>query len=165
MIYKMELRRRPCRLKEAKELYSTCIKQPLDIEKLARRLLKDEAQEVVLAFFLDNLNKVLGYFEAARGGFDACPIDPRVIFSSALIAGAAGIILVHNHPSGNPTPSHEDLSLTERVHDGSSLLGLALLDHLILGRRKKYVSLAERGLLLGTTTTEESDGEDQEEDE
>jgi DNA repair protein RadC len=150
-LYKMELRRRACRLKEAEELYNVKIVEPSKVAKLAQRLLKDEAQEVVLFFFLDTRNKIIGYIEAARGGLDLCLVDPKVVFSSALLAGATALIMVHNHPTtGVCRASPEDMELTERLADGARLLGMQLLDHIIVGR-KGYTSFAESGLLETVT--------------
>lgn len=147
-IYKLELRRRLCRVKEAEGLYNKLITDPVEISSLAGRLLKGEAQEVFLGFYFNTHNRIIGYTEIGRGGFDACPVDPKVLFSSALLAGATAIILVHNHPSsGNPVPSPDDIALTERVDRGSKLLGMVLMDHLVIGDDGSYVSLAERGLI------------------
>ena len=73
-------------------------------------------------------------------------VHPREIFKSCLLSSAAAIILLHNHPSGDPTPSREDLELTGRLNDSGELLGIRVLDHIIIGSGC-YVSLADRGLL------------------
>ena len=77
---------------------------------------------------------------------NASILAPREIFINALKNGAVNIILLHNHPSGDPTPSAEDVSTTQRVKEAGSLIGIKLMDHIIIGDNK-YVSLKERGLL------------------
>ncbi|MFT5683975.1 MAG: DNA repair protein RadC [Myxococcota bacterium] len=74
-------------------------------------------------------------------------VDPRQIFRTAVRSGAAGIIIAHNHPSGDPTASSADLSVTRRLAEAGQVIGIELLDHLILGS-DRYVSLAEQGVLV-----------------
>jgi DNA repair protein RadC len=145
-IKRFEIRARRVRVEEPGAVYGEVVHAPERAADLAAQILDGEDQEVFLVFLLDIKNQVLGYVEAARGGLDSCPIDPRVIFRAAVLQGAAAIIVVHNHPSGDTEPSKEDVKLTERLREAGGLLGVQLLDHLVIGDGG-YVSLAERGLL------------------
>jgi DNA repair protein RadC len=82
----------------------------------------------------------------AVGGLNSSGVEPREVFKSAVRQSAAAVILVHNHPSGDPTPSREDVALTRRLLQAGELLGIEILDHLIIGDNK-YVSLKAEQLL------------------
>ena len=118
-----------------------------DVVELSRMILSKEDQEVFLVFVLDIKNRVLGYQEVARGAVNICPVDLKSIFRLAIMMGASALIIAHCHPSGDPEPSKEDMTLTERVSKGGELLGILMLDHLIVGQGGEYLSFAERGLL------------------
>ncbi|MEM7676244.1 MAG: JAB domain-containing protein, partial [Myxococcota bacterium] len=92
------------------------------------------------AIFLDGRGGLRGVEEVARGSVDACLIHPREVFAAAIRARAAAVVVVHNHPSGNPEPSDSDLALTDRLATAGQLLGIPLIDHLIIGRGR-YRSL------------------------
>jgi DNA repair protein RadC len=74
-------------------------------------------------------------------------VHPREVFKPAILAGSAALLLAHNHPSGDPEPSAEDIALTRRLTSAGQLLGIEILDHLILGEAGRFVSLRERGVL------------------
>lgn len=97
---------------------------------------------------LDPRNACLGISRIATGGFAACLADPKVIFATALKARATGLILAHNHPSGNLTPSDADKTLTKRLKEGGKLLDIAVLDHLIVTPHN-YCSFADAGIMPG----------------
>ena len=82
----------------------------------------------------------------AEGTMNTCPVDPREVYAAALTTRATAIVLAHNHPSGDPEPSMQDISLTVQLAEAGRLLGIKVLDHLVLGDGN-YVSLMERGLL------------------
>jgi DNA repair protein RadC len=145
-IKKLEIRARRVRVEEPGAVYGETIKAPERAADLAAQLIDGDEQEVFLVFLLDVKNRILGFVEAARGGIDACMVDPRVVFRAAIVQGASAIIVAHNHPSGDTTPSAEDITLTKRLKDAGELVGVALLDHLVIADGS-YVSLAERGLL------------------
>lgn len=109
--------------------------------------LEKECKEIFIACHLDNKNKLLCIETVSVGSLTASIVHPREVFKSALLSSAAALIVLHNHPSGDPEPSREDLDITQRLKDGAQLLGLRLLDHVILGGEGRYVSLADRGLL------------------
>ncbi|HXU44598.1 MAG TPA: JAB domain-containing protein [Thermoanaerobaculia bacterium] len=102
-------------------------------------------QEVFGAVLLDVNNRWIADVEAARGALDRTYVEPRQILSEAIVRGAAGIVLFHNHPSGSPNPSPEDYALTRRFAHAGDIVGIRLLDHLILGSPNSFVSLRERG--------------------
>ncbi len=91
-------------------------------------------------------NKVLGIFEVSTGGISGTVADPKLIFAGALKAGASGMILSHNHPSGNLKPSEADINLTKKLKAGGSLLEISVLDHIIL-TSESYYSFADEGLM------------------
>lgn len=95
---------------------------------------------------LNRANKVLGICEISKGGINATYVDLKVVFALALKAGASGIILCHNHPSGTLRPSEQDISLTNRAREIASLLDMVILDHIIMGELE-YYSFADAGLL------------------
>jgi DNA repair protein RadC len=109
----------------------------------ANRLEMVEQFKILL---LDQQNNCLGVSEIATGGTSSCLADPKVIYATALKARAASLILAHNHPSGNLTPSEADKSLTRKLKDGGRLLDINVLDHLIVTPRN-YLSFADDGLM------------------
>jgi len=108
--------------------------------------LVDLRQEVFLAIALDARCRIVREFVVARGTLTACPVHPREVFRPLIRAAAASCVVVHNHPSGDPEPSAEDVILSRRLRRAGEVLGVALLDHVIVATRG-FVSLAERGLL------------------
>jgi DNA repair protein RadC len=93
---------------------------------------------------LDSKNRTIGYEEVSVGTIAASLVHPREVFKGLLLANAASFIVVHNHPSGDPTPSEEDRRITKRLRDGAEVLGLTCLDHIILGR-DSYQAMSEHG--------------------
>lgn len=123
--------------------------QPSTIARYYMEQLRHEEQEVILCMMLDGKNHLMGEQYLSRGTANAALITPREIFVEALRRHAVNIILVHNHPSGDPMPSPCDEEVTERVYQAGELLGIHLLDHIIIGDHR-YVSFREQGLLEGT---------------
>ncbi len=108
--------------------------------------LEDEPREVLIAMHLDNKHHALSIEEISRGTLTGSLFDPKAILQGALLANAAALILVHNHPSGDPKPSPEDISVTKSLKQLTDLLPIRLLDHVIIGR-KSYFSLQDSGHL------------------
>ena len=106
-----------------------------------------KAEEHVYMMCFSTKNDLLGLFEVSHGTINASFLSPREIFQRALLCGANGFILVHNHPSGIPEPSYEDKSITRRIKDVGELMKVRLMDHIILGETGKYCSLAEEGYI------------------
>ena len=102
--------------------------------------------EQVRAIYLGTKNGILGTRIISQGTINSAIISPREIFSVAVKLMAASVILIHNHPSGDPTPSHEDIELTKKVLEAGKVLDITLLDHVIIAE-SGYVSLKERGLI------------------
>ncbi len=108
-----------------------------------------ELREEFKVLFLNNGRRVLGWLPVATGGISAVSIDQRLMFAAALRGAATGIILAHNHPSGNLTPSTADLVFTREIRLSGEILKIELLDHLIIGpQRNQYLSLADEGELV-----------------
>ena len=138
--------RRRHRFGEEPAPYNVAVSCPKVVAEIAKKLLADRDSESFLVFLLDIKNKPIGYQEAARGGIDVCPVDPRVVFRAAVVQGASSVIVVHNHPSGDPSPSSEDIKLTARLHKGGELLGVQVLDHLVVAGDRNF-SFAEKGMM------------------
>ena len=92
-------------------------------------------------------HRVLGLHTVSVGCLSSSLVHPREVFKPAILAGSAALLVAHNHPSGDPEPSAEDVALTRRLAAAGTLLGIELLDHLILGEAGRFVSLRERGVL------------------
>ena len=108
----------------------------------------DDDKEHVWVVFLNAQNHYLLHTAVSVGTQSASLVHPREVLGPALREGASSLILVHNHPSGNPTPSREDLRLTRQLADGAKLLDIRLHDHVIIGNGTlHWVSLAQRGEL------------------
>lgn len=103
-------------------------------------------QEHFVVLFLNTKNQIIHQQTIFIGSLNASIVHPREIFREAVKRSAASIICIHNHPSGDPTPSKEDIHVTRRLVDSGKMIGIELLDHLIIGDRK-YVSLKEKGYL------------------
>jgi len=113
---------------------------------VVRPHLSDKAKEHVVALLLDSRHQLIRMSPIAVGSLSATLVHPRELFKEAIAASAAAVIVAHNHPSGDGTPSEEDLRLTARLVDAGVLLGIEVLDHLILGDRQ-VVSLKALGAL------------------
>lgn len=107
---------------------------------------KLEFVEQFKVMLLNRANKVLGVFEVSTGSTTATVADPKIIFAAAIKANASGIIIAHNHPSGNLSPSQQDIDLTRKVKDGGKILEVQLLDHVII-TTESYYSFADEGIL------------------
>lgn len=105
-----------------------------------------ELVEQFKVLILNRANKAIGIFEVSTGGLSGTVADPKLIFAIALKAGASGIILCHNHPSGNLAASKSDMDLTKKIKDGGRILEIQVLDHIII-TSEKYYSFADEGLL------------------
>lgn len=108
--------------------------------------LRHEKQEQILAVFLDTRGHFICDRKLFRGTVSASLASPREVFMEALRCEAANMILLHNHPSGDPTPSQADIQITQRIEEGGKMLDIPLLDHIIIGDRR-YFSFREADLL------------------
>ena len=119
---------------------------PVTIARYYMEHLRHEEQEVLIVMMLDGRNHLLGEQTISKGTVGATLVTPREVFVEALKYHAVSLILIHNHPSGDPTPSECDREITERIYKAGELLGIRLLDHIVIGDQK-YVSFREQGLL------------------
>lgn len=124
------------------------INSPLDAYKVATEVieLQNKAEEECWMFCLDSKGKIIGLHMVSRGSLNSSIVNPREVFKRALVNNASSIILLHNHPSGEPEPSAEDINITEILEDAGKILSIDVLDHIIVGDMK-YVSLKERALM------------------
>ena len=122
------------------------VSTPTDCAAVFTTMLQDQASEVFAILCLSTKHRVLAYHEVSRGCLDSTLVHPREVFKAALLANAAGIVLAHNHPSGDATPSPDDMALTRRLVDAGRLLGVDVLDHIVIGE-SRYTSFRERGWL------------------
>jgi len=122
------------------------IKGPAEVFRLLYTRTSRELQEVFYVLTLDTQSRVISCQEVTRGTLNASLVHPREVFRLAIAEGAAGIVVVHNHPSGDPTPSADDRTVTRQLVDAGKLLDIPVYDHVIIGDGR-YVSFAEAGLL------------------
>lgn len=122
-----------------------CFGQPVTIAQYYMEQLRHEEQEILVCMMLDSSMHLLGEQVLTRGTVNTALITPREVFLEALRRQAVCLILVHNHPSGNPSPSDNDLEVTERIYQAGELLGIHLEDHIIIGDHR-YISFKEQGI-------------------
>jgi DNA repair protein RadC len=120
------------------------IRGPEDVFTRVGPLLRDLRQEEFHALLLNTQHRIIRRVLVTRGILDAALIHPREVFRAAIVECAAGVILVHNHPSGDPTPSKEDRLVTGQMVSAGRAVGIPVLDHVIVGEGR-YVSMAETG--------------------
>ena len=120
--------------------------RPSEAASALMALLQDEPSEVFAILCLTTKHQVIAYHEVGRGTLDSVLVNPREVFTAALLAHAAAIVCCHNHPSGDPLPSPDDLDVTRRLAAAGDVLGIALLDHIIVGDGR-YYSFKEAGRL------------------
>lgn len=119
---------------------------PKEVFSHLQALLADYEHEVFALLMLDSRHRVIAFEELFRGTLDGASVYPREVVKLALEHNAAALILVHNHPSGDPEPSMADRNLTTKLQDALNLVGVRTLDHVVVGQ-EDCVSLAERGYL------------------
>jgi DNA repair protein RadC len=120
------------------------IRSPEDGAKYVMEDMRFLSQEHFVAIYLNTKNQVIHRKTIFIGSLNASIVHPREVFKEAIKRSAASIICVHNHPSGDPTPSREDIDVTKRLAECGRIIGIELLDHLIIGDQK-FVSLKEKG--------------------
>ena len=130
------------------------VRTPADAASLVMSSLRFQETERFWVLLLNTKNEVLDRIEISKGGLASSPVHPREVFKAAVRLGAAGVILVHNHPSGDPTPSRADLAITGRLSRAGGLMGIPIIDHIIVGDGS-FVSLRERGARLDAAPEEE----------
>ena len=126
----------------------TVITSPARISELLDEVfeLASLPEEAFVLICLDTKHKVIGTFKVSTGSLNASIVHPREVYKRAVVCNSHAIVVAHNHPSGNPTPSQEDIGVTQRLKEAGDILGIHLLDHVIVGRGE-YLSFKQEGLL------------------
>lgn len=126
---------------------SYAIKSPDDAAIIGREFMRihEQPEEYMYMICMNVKNKVIGVFEISHGTANSSLVSPREVFQKALLANAVSIIVMHNHPSGDPTASREDIEVTKRLVEAGKIIGVEVLDHIIIGDR--YSSLKEKGYM------------------
>jgi DNA repair protein RadC len=147
-----------CRLLAALEMGRRVVTTPLvrghrigssrDVYRAMRTRLGRLDHEVFVAIALDAKNRATAELRVAQGGLTAAQVTPADVFRALLREAASAVVFVHNHPSGDPSPSAEDIALTDRLSRAGAVLGVRVLDHLVLGR-DGYFSFLDAGMLAG----------------
>jgi DNA repair protein RadC len=127
------------------------VTQAREAARLFREFLGDVPEEHFLLMVLDARRRVIGITEVSVGTLSASLVHPREVFRAAILLNAAAIIIGHNHPSGDPTPSAEDRDVTRRIQRSGEILGIPIADHVVLGEGEgadaRFFSFREHGLL------------------
>ena len=156
-----------CRIKGTGPAKAACLRAALELANRvkARRLEKserytspqqvfehyhfsfrDRRKEYFLALLLDGKNRIIREVQVSEGSLNQSIVHPREVFSQAVRESAAAVILVHNHPTGDPTPSREDMEITRRLREAGELMGIKVLDHIIIGD-DAFLSFVSQGLM------------------
>ncbi|MGB5288093.1 MAG: DNA repair protein RadC [Ignavibacteriaceae bacterium] len=133
-------------LSQSKWFSNRKITSPQDIADIFIPILRDEIKEKFIVVCLNSANKVIKYETISIGNLNSSVVHPREIFKVAIDNSSAGIILIHNHPSGNPEPSNEDLRITKKIVESGKILDIPVFDHLIIAG-ETYTSFVEKRLL------------------
>lgn len=143
MVCISEFAKRLAKARACEMLQFTC---PASIAKYYMEDMRHERQEVMKLLMLNSKSRLIGESDISKGTVNASLITPRELFIEALQKNAVSIIILHNHPSGDPSPSREDRLITERIRQAGDLIGIELLDHIVIGNNC-YISFSEQGLL------------------
>ena len=134
-------------VKESSVLYETRkINNPYDAYKLAKNFLIDSDREKFIVACLDTKNQPVNIQAVSIGSLNSAIVHPREVFKIAVLSNASSIICFHNHPSGNASPSKDDLAISSRIKEAGNIIGIPLIDHVIIGGCE-YASLHEKKLL------------------
>ena len=138
--------RESCELPELKEKQSVTIRTPSDLHDNYHPLFDNHVRERFTVFWLNTVNKVVGFEIITEGLLNSSLAHSREIFRGAIVATCASIIIAHNHPSGNAEPSGEDIAMTKQIVEAGKIIGITVHDHIIFAG-SAYTSFAERGFL------------------
>ncbi|SFC31445.1 RadC family protein [Clostridium uliginosum] len=122
------------------------ITTPKDVAMVLIGEMCELKQEILKVIFLNTKNIIIGTKDVFKGSLNTSIVHPREIFKQAINMSSAKIIIAHNHPSGDPTPSKEDVNITLRIKECGNIMGIELLDHIIIGK-DSFISLKEKGLV------------------
>ncbi|MCM3625512.1 DNA repair protein RadC [Brevibacillus borstelensis] len=120
-----------------------------DVVELFSKYLDETDREQFFLLCLNTKNEPTAIHTVSIGSLDASIVHPREVFKTAILSNSASVICAHNHPSGDPTPSREDVQVTKTLQQAGELLGITVLDHIIVGTEGAYVSLKEGGYMEG----------------
>jgi DNA repair protein RadC len=125
------------------------VKGPRQVAALAQKLIPNDGREHFGVFLLDTRLRVLYYHEVTIGTINSAYVHPREVFGPALrVIGVDSVVLVHNHPTGDPTPSERDVELTHKLVRAGRIVDVLVADHIVIGNKnRKYASFTEQGLL------------------
>ena len=127
--------------------YESRIRSSANAYSVLQEFLADTDREHFVILMLDQKNQVIGINTVSVGSLTASIVHPREVYKPLILSNAAAVILGHNHPSGDPQPSHEDRAITQRLKEAGALLGINVLDHLVIGADGRYFSFADESLL------------------
>jgi len=122
------------------------VTEPSEVAPILQNYFRNKDREEFLIVLLDTANTVTGLSQISVGGLSSSVVEPRQIFKTAILANAAAVILAHQHPSGNPEPSREDIQITSQIAEAGEVMGIPIHDHLII-TESDYTSLADRGVI------------------
>lgn len=123
------------------------INSPQDAALIAGDFIAGSDREHFVVMCLDTKNNVNALNTVSVGTLNSSLVHPREVFKAAILANSNAIILTHNHPSGDPSPSREDLEVTKRLVEAGKIMGIEVIDHVVVGEDGKYMSFKERGIL------------------
>lgn len=123
------------------------VSSPQDAVDLCRKFLNNLPEERMISISLNTKNEFNNVTTVSIGTLNSSLAHPREIYKVAVMSNASSIIIAHNHPSGNPDPSKEDIDITKRLKEAGEILGIRLLDHIIIGEEARFVSLKEMDIL------------------
>ncbi len=133
-------------VREASLLYpQRRIRMARDVVELFLTFLDETDREQFFLLCLNTKNEPTALHTVSIGSLDASIVHPREVFKTAILSNAASVIVAHNHPSGDPTPSREDIQVTRKLQQAGDMLGITVLDHIVVGTEGAYYSLKEKG--------------------
>jgi len=128
------------------EMINFDIKNPESVVKAIRASIKDKAKEHFKLILLNPRNKIIRISTISIGTLNASLVHPREVFKDAIVHSAASVVLAHNHPSGDPEPSEDDVTITKRLIEAGKILGIEVIDHIII-TKNGFFSFKEKGLI------------------
>lgn len=134
-------------VKEGSVEYGSQVTNARDVAALARRFIGAVDREHCIVICLDNKHRPASVHTVSIGSLTSSVVHPREVFKPAILSSAAAVVLAHNHPSGDPLPSAEDRTITTRLVDAGQVLGIAVIDHVIIGDNDTFYSFAEHRLI------------------
>ena len=137
------------KIREATEPYGQAVRSSRCVNDLAAAAIWRRGEPPTEEFWvvvMNTKNRVLGVSMVAKGSINECPISPREVFTPAMLSSGAAVILIHNHPSGDPSPSSEDRLVTIRMCEAGRLLGIKVLDH-VISAGPRYFSFKDEGII------------------